>query len=142
MTTLAELYSALKYRVVVDPHSGARKYYNALGRLHCEEGPAFVRADGTEEWWQNGQLHREDGPAVVDANGASAWYQNGRLHREDGPAVVWPDSVSAWWFKGVRHRIGGAAVIYADGTCYWFLQGRELSEEEFDTARADTNKMM
>ena len=39
MTTLAELYSALKYRVVVEP-DGTRKYYNAQGYLHCEDGPA------------------------------------------------------------------------------------------------------
>ena len=82
MTTLAELYSALKYRVVVDPHSGARKYYNALGRLHCEEGPAFVRADGTEEWWQNGQRHRIDGPAIECMNGYKRWHINGELLTE------------------------------------------------------------
>ena len=119
MATDAELYSALKYRVEVDPDTGTRRYYNSAN-----------------------QLHSDVGPAVVDANGASAWYQNGLLHCPAGPAVVWPDSVSAWWFKGVRHRIGGAAAIFAAGTCFWYLQGRELSEEEFDTARADTNKMM
>ena len=80
MTTEAELYSALKYRVVVDPHSGARKYYNALGRLHCEEGPAFVRADGTEEWWQNGLRHRINGPAVEHADGGKEWWINGKSY--------------------------------------------------------------
>ena len=118
MTSGAELFEALKYRVEVDSY-GHRRYYNSEGKLHRDARPAVVRADGT-----------------------LAWFQNNQLHCAAGPAVVWPDSVSAWWFKGVRHRIGGAAVIYADGTCYWYLRGRELSEEEFDTARADTNKMM
>ena len=118
MTTLAEVFDALKYRVEVDEY-GNRRYYNALGQLHREEGPAVVRVDGTLAWFQKGKRHRTDGPAVEYARGKKEWWQNGQ-----------------------RHRIDGAAVIYADGTCYWFLQGRDLSEEEFDTARADTNKMM
>ena len=119
MTTEAELYSALKYHIEVGPVTGTRRYYNSKD-----------------------QLHREDGPAIVRMDGSMAWYRNDLRHREVGPAVVWPDSVSAWWFKGVRHRIDGAALTYAVGTCYWYLRGRELSEEEFDTARADTDKMM
>ena len=74
MTTEAELYSALKYRVVVDPHSGARKHFNAAGQLHCEEGPAVIRADGTKEWYQNGEWHRVDGPAVVYPNSQKFWF--------------------------------------------------------------------
>lgn len=42
MSTDAELYSALKYRVVVNPDTGTRRYYNDAGRLHRTDGPAIV----------------------------------------------------------------------------------------------------
>ena len=69
MTTVAELYSALKYRVEVSPVTGTHSYYNAAGQLHCDEGPAIVRVDGTLAWYQNGKRHRTDGPAIEYASG-------------------------------------------------------------------------
>ena len=79
MTTLAELYSALKYCVKVDRY-GTRRYYNGAG-----------------------QLHRLEGPAVVWPNGNCEWYQNGRLHRTNGPAVVWKGGHTDWWLNGVPY---------------------------------------
>ena len=73
MTTEAELFETLKYRVGVDRH-GTRRYRNAAG-----------------------QLHREDGPAIIFPNGTGVWYQNGLRHRVDGPAVVYPNSQKFWF---------------------------------------------
>ena len=93
----ADVYSTLKYKVVVD-ECGARRYFNGIGQLHCEDGPAVVWADGTKEWWQNDQRHRIDGPALIWAEGSEFWYQNGVLHREDGPAVEYARSGGTYWF--------------------------------------------
>ena len=109
MTTDAELFEALKYRVTVDRH-GTRRYYNSSNLLHREAGSAVVRADGAKFWYQNNQLHCEDGPAVVC----------------DGVA-------KEWWFKGVRHRIGGPAVIFPSGRKEWWLNGVEYTEQGYYT---------
>lgn len=77
MTTEAEVYNALKYWVDVDAR-GTRRYRNAAGRLHREDGPAVEFSNGNREWWQNGQLHREDGPAIERLNGYKAWWLHGR----------------------------------------------------------------
>jgi hypothetical protein len=93
----ADVYSTLKYKVVVD-ECGARRYFNGIGQLHCEEGPAIVYSDGSEEWFHTGERHRLDGPAVIWAEGSKFWYQNGVLHREDGPAVEYARSGGTYWF--------------------------------------------
>ena len=79
MTTLADLYSALKYCVKVDRY-GTRRYYNGAG-----------------------QLHRLEGPAVIWPNGNCEWYQNGLRHRIDGPAIEWPDGSVEWWLNGKKY---------------------------------------
>ena len=109
MTSVAELYSALKYRVEVDEH-GNRRYYNALGQLHCEEGPAVIWHNGDCDWYYNGQLHRVGGPAVVWGSCAHSWYHNGVLHRTDGPAVEWDSGAKEWWHQGFRHRTCAARL--------------------------------
>ncbi len=48
-------------------------------RLHREDGPAAVYANGTQEWWANGRLHRLDGPAVIYTNGTHEWWINGEF---------------------------------------------------------------
>ena len=102
MTTLAELFDALKYRVDVDEYS-TRRYYNSVNQLHCDEGPAIVHVDGTLAWHQNGKLHRTDGPAIEYASGTKEWRQNDQLHRTDGPAVVHANGIKEWWLYGVRY---------------------------------------
>ena len=78
MTTEAELYEALKYRIDVNPDTGTRSYRNAAGKLH-----------------------REDGPAIIFPNGTVMWFLNGARHRVDGPAIVWPGGTKEWWLNGV-----------------------------------------
>ena len=56
--------------------------------------------DGRQEWRLNGKLHREDGPAFVSADGTQKWYLNGKLHREDGPAIIRPNGDMEWWIEG------------------------------------------
>ena len=100
--TCAELYTALKYRIVAD-HFGTRRYYNSAGELHRVEGPAIEWANGSKEWRQNGKLHRDVGPAVVFRDGTYAWYQNGLTHRTDGPAVKLANGTYAWYLHGVEY---------------------------------------
>ena len=38
----------------------------------------------------------------------------------------------------IRHRTDGPAIEYADGSKYWFVDGKQLSEEEFNTLTAPT----
>ena len=106
MTTLAELFDALKYRVDVDEYS-TRRYYNSVNQLHCDEGPAIVRVDGTLAWYQNGKLHRTDGPAIEYASGTKEWWQNDQRHRTDGPAVENANGYKEWWLKGVQYTEQG-----------------------------------
>jgi hypothetical protein len=56
------------------------KEWHIDGKLHREDGPAFVRADGTKYWYVNGKIHREDGPAIEFTNGAKLWYLDGRYY--------------------------------------------------------------
>ena len=62
MADQADVYCALKYRVVVDEFG--TRYYNTRGQLHRDEGPAIEWIDGGKEWFQNGQMHRIGGPTV------------------------------------------------------------------------------
>ena len=79
MTTLAELFDALKYRVVI-ANDGTRRYYNDAGRLH-----------------------RTDGPAIVYPYGGQEWYRNGLRHRTDDPAIEWGCGACEWWIDGVQY---------------------------------------
>ena len=79
MTTLAELFDTLKYRVEVD-RLGNKRYYT-----------------------HSGQLHREDGPAVILKTGSKLWFQNGELHRTTGPAVALTNRTTTWWIHGVQY---------------------------------------
>ena len=102
MTTEAEVFEALKYRIDVDEY-GNRRYYNALGQLHRLDGPAIVYPTGAKAWYRNGLRHRTDDPAIVHANGAQEWYHNGQRHRVDGPAVVWKGGHTDWWLNGILY---------------------------------------
>lgn len=90
-----------------------------------------VYEDKTE--WYNlvGQLHREDGPAVEYTNGHKEWYQIGKKHRLDGPAIEWIDGSKLWFQNGQLHRENGPAIEYTSGNKFWFINGQQLSEEEF-----------
>jgi len=53
------------------------------------------------KWWYNklGQVHRDDGPAIVCPNGYQSWWQNGKRHRLDGPAIIWTDGTEFWYIN-------------------------------------------
>ena len=73
MATEAELFDALKYRVMAT-ENGTRIYHNSAGQVHREEGPAVEWTDGTKMWRYNDMLHRTDGPAVEYTNGTKFWF--------------------------------------------------------------------
>ena len=72
-----DVFDALKYRIEVDTR-GTRRYYNSANQLHRIDGPAAVRANGDNYWYQNGKLHRTDGPTVECAHGTKEWWLNGQ----------------------------------------------------------------
>lgn len=76
-TKAEDVYNKLKYLIVTDS-LGTRRYYNAAGQLHRDDGPAIEFATGDKFWYLNGLLHRTDGPAVEYANGSKEWYINGK----------------------------------------------------------------
>ena len=115
--TEAALFELLSLECRVDSY-GDVHYYNALGQLHREFGPAVEYSDGSREWYQNGQRHRIDGPAIETPDGHRAWYQNGHRHRIDGPAVE-----------------------YSDGVCEWHINGKELTEAEWQQAVASMERV-
>ena len=71
-----DVFDALKYRIEVD-ECGTRRYFNANGQLHRENGPAIEYADGSKSWYKNDQYHRTDGPAIDWTRGRKAWCING-----------------------------------------------------------------
>jgi hypothetical protein len=91
--------------------------------LHRDDGPALIKVDGTQEWYQHGELHREDGPAIVELDGWQSWYQHNKLHRDDGPAMVMNSGEQYWYRHGEPHRDDGPAVTYADGSQDWYQHG-------------------
>jgi hypothetical protein len=63
----------------------------------------FIDNIGTQIWRNdNGKLHRENGPAYISLSGYKAWYKNGLRHREDGPAIILTDDSMAWYINGKR----------------------------------------
>ena len=111
------LFELLSLECCVDS-DGTLRYYNALGQIHREYGPAIEYSDGDHAWYQNGQLHRVDGPAVEHVDGSREWYQNDLLHRIDGPAFE-----------------------YSDGSKFWFINGRALTEAEWQQAVASMERV-
>ena len=75
--TDAALAELLTLTVTVND-SGTTIYSNHLGQLHRVHGPAIIRANGDEMWYQNDRLHREDGPA----DGSHRWFLNGERFTE------------------------------------------------------------
>ena len=100
------------------------------GLLHCPDGPAVVRGDGSTAWYDHGLLHRDDGPAVVTAAGDRTWYDHGRVHRGDGPATVTADGDMEWFRYGRRHRLDGPAVVHACGRSEHWVDGRMAHTRE------------
>ena len=82
MTNEADVYNALKYRIVVNPATGTRRYYNHANQPHREDGPAIEFATGDKFWYLNGLLHRTDGPAV-ESGSYCEWHIWGTRYTEE-----------------------------------------------------------
>lgn len=74
--------------------------FNDAGFLHCEDGPAMEKDDGSKIWYKNGVYHNENGPAVIWGDGGVGYYIDGLPHREDGPAIIYPDGLNSWYKHG------------------------------------------
>ena len=80
---------------------------------------------GHKQWWLHGKLHREDGPAIIYADGDKEWWLNGYRHREDGPAYEWASGPKRWYLHGEQahpeqivdyHLIRGTFCYYNEQT--------------------------
>ena len=67
------------YELVVEEE---RVMWTFDGKLHREDGPAYISAVGSEIWVSNGKTHREDGPAVI-LNGNREWWLNDRQYHSE-----------------------------------------------------------
>lgn len=84
---------------------GAKRWYDAHGRLHRTDGPAIEHPDGSEEWYAHGRRHRDgDLPAIVRTNGDRYWYMMGVLHRQYKPAIIHASGIKMWLESGVFFR--------------------------------------
>ena len=79
--TEAALFELLSLVCRVD-HHGTTRYFNALGQMHREYGPAIERVDGSKFWYKHGRLHRLDGPAIEYPDGEHEWHINGKVLTE------------------------------------------------------------
>jgi hypothetical protein len=61
----------------IDAH-GTKRWFDANGKFHRDNGPAVEYAHGDKSWYQYGVRHRDDGPAVEYASGGKFWCQHGK----------------------------------------------------------------
>ena len=108
-------------------------WYDESGRLHREDGPAIVHANGNWSWYRRGRLHREHGPALKKKTGME-WWQNGKRHRLGGPSGEYNDGVRMWHQAGVFHREDGPAIMFTDSRGEYYWHGEYLTEEKFREA--------
>jgi len=74
-----------------------------------------------KRWFLNGKIHREDGPAVVWADGSKFWFIDDKRHRDDGPAVVWSTGTKEWWLNGRKY-------IWDEFILLQFTRGKIINE--------------
>lgn len=120
---------------------GGVEYRNVKGKLHREDGPAVIQADGTEIWYWQGKMHREDGgPTMLLCDGTIYYHCHNVRHREDGPSVIIPGKLEAWYQNGVVHRVDGPAFVYYNHNgsirkVEWWLENKLYhSQESFEAA--------
>jgi hypothetical protein len=111
---------------------GGRKRY-LDGKLHRDDGPAWITRDGLVIWFCNGLQHRTGGPAVMRPDGALEWYLHGQRHRADGPAIIKSgrrEQEQAWWLNGQRHRLDGPAITTESTRGKpnerWYVNGHDI----------------
>ena len=117
-----------------DPKTGTTTYAKN-GKLHRLDGPAYINAAGTKQWYKDGKFHREgDAPAMEHANGVLYYAKKGKLHRTSGPAIVVPGKKEEWYKNGKLHRTNGPAVevILPNGkreSGGWFRNGNSVESK-------------
>ncbi len=102
-------------------------------------GTLTILPDGTQLWFDRiGELHRDDGPAAVYPDGSQEWHQHNKLHRLDGPAVIHPDGAEWWWLRGHNITDKVEAWIGEEGLSPWQEWGDEQKaafESRFATGK-------
>ena len=98
--------------------------------------------EGNQYWYdQNEKLHRDNAPALLLANGYYEYRQHGLLHRDqdDGPAVKHPNGYGYAYCKNdLYHRTNGPAVEFSDGRgTRWYVNGIEVMENDISTPVVD-----
>lgn len=70
--------------------NGTEEWFDEEGRCHRDGGlPACIAVDGSRAWFQHGRLHREDGPAFIDQHGRFSFWLNGEcVESEDIHRVI------------------------------------------------------
>jgi len=109
------------------------------GKFHRphELGPAIIKSDGDQEYYEHGELHRpaELGPAIIGLNSYQYYYENGKFHRpvELGPAIINSYGDQFYYEHGKCHRPHelGPAIIYSTSECYYFEHGINRTLKEF-----------
>jgi hypothetical protein len=95
------------------------KFKDEKGKLHCIDGPAVIKYDGSriveEYWYWHGLQHRLNGPAHTwyFLNGKPKWeeyFTFGLKHRGNGPASILyfrtgQVEMKQWFYLGLHHRI-------------------------------------
>ncbi len=62
---------------------GNKFFYDKLGKLHNEGGPAVIWENGSKEWFFHDDRHRKDGPAIIRVDGSKEyWMNNKKLTKE------------------------------------------------------------
>ncbi len=92
-----------------------KKSYNAFTKEWYSHGDKLrsvikYKEVYTDKRFKNGKLHNEDGPAFIRIKGNNKivkWYYNGKKHRSDGPAVekmmtTGVNYCQEWWADGER----------------------------------------
>jgi hypothetical protein len=93
------------------------------GKIHRDDGPALICANGEKRWYLNGGIHSDNGPAMICNNGDMFWYKNGRYHRDNGPSVIRIDGYKAYYLNDKKHRLDGPAIIHVDGSKEYWMSG-------------------
>jgi hypothetical protein len=86
-----------------------RTIHNGSGpawERYWHDAVAFTTWVACTIWLENDQVHRNDGPALIKADGTEMWFCHGRIHRDDGlPAVIKPDGTREYYVNGVQIRV-------------------------------------
>jgi hypothetical protein len=98
------------------------------------EPPSDIQND-SQFWYKNDKLHREDGPAAIYADGTQYWYKDGKLHREDGPAIIYSYGSKYWYKYDKIHCEDGPAVILSGGNKYWYKDEIDIANDVYTWAK-------